>query len=137
MGSWRSGPVEGFAIELGHLRPEAAEEGLPGRAGRVEPAPYLAHGDGGGAVPGKGVDAGGDRGEGDGVKTVQGAELQGVAVAAREELVLALAAAVPDRADGVDDVPGGEVISAGEACRPVSHPPSVRHSAVRWGPAAR
>ena len=55
------------------------------------------------------VDAGRDRREGDARAAVPGGELDRAAVAGGEQLRLAAAAAVPDRADGVDDVRHREV----------------------------
>src|SRR5262249_53885920 len=55
---------------------------------------------------------GADAGEGDGAQRVLDGEGEAVAVAAREQLVLAATAALPDRADGVHDVPGRESVAA-------------------------
>ena len=75
----------------------------------------LAEADAARPVEGKAIGAGRDRGEGDGLEPVGLGECQAVAIARGERLVLALVAAVPDRADGVDDVAGGEVVAAGDA----------------------
>ena len=62
-----------------------------------------------GAVRREMIDAGADRGEGDRLQAMLDGEAEGIAVAVREEFVLAVRAVAPDGADGVDDVPGGEV----------------------------
>jgi len=68
----------------------------------------------GGQVDGVAVDARRDRGEGDACAPVPGRELDRAAVAERQQLRLAAVAAVPDRADGVDDVVDGEPAGAGD-----------------------
>ena len=60
------------------------------------------------------VDAGRDRRERDRAAAVLGRELDRPPVAGRQQLRLALAAAVPDRPDGVDDVVDGQPPGAGD-----------------------
>lgn len=58
-------------------------------------------------------------------------------VAGDELFPLAMPAAAPDRADGVDDVPAGQPIGPVSFASPIRQPPSLRHSASSSGPAAR
>ena len=57
-----------------------------------------------------------------------GRERKRGAIAGGEQVLLALAAAAPDRPDRMDHVLGLEPIAARDLGRPVSQPPSVRHS---------
>src|SRR5262249_5674162 len=81
-----------------------------GRVALDEPAD-LGDGDARGPLQGEAERAGADGGEGDGLQAVPHRQSQAVAVTARQLLVLARTAAVPDRADRVDDVAGGEMIA--------------------------
>ena len=67
----------------------------------------------GGEVLGVAVDAGADGGEGDGLAVVLGGQFQAAAVAACQLGGFSLVAAVPDRADGVEDELGGETEAEG------------------------
>ena len=58
---------------------------------------------------GEAVGAGADRGEGDGAAAEIAGDFQRAPIATRQQFGLALASAVPDRTDGVDDVAGGQV----------------------------
>jgi hypothetical protein len=70
--------------------------------------------DGGGAIGWKTIDAGGDGGKRDGRQAVRLAQLYGAAVTRRERLVLAFAAAVPDRSDGMNDMPRRKPVAMGD-----------------------
>src|SRR4051812_6498143 len=92
------------AIECRGLGPEAAEGHLLhiGMFGET-----LAHGgnrDAGRALQRITEDAGRDGGKGDAADAVRGSEIEGVAIAGGEQAVLAEAAAMPYRADGMDDM---------------------------------
>jgi hypothetical protein len=58
-----------------------------------------------GAVGRETINAGGDGGIGNRGKAVRMAELDGAAIARRQRVILAPAAAMPDRADGMNHVP--------------------------------
>src|SRR5262245_47356053 len=62
----------------------------------------------------KGVHPSADRGKGDALETVLFRQQQTVAIAARQQVVLVVVAAVPDGTDGVDDVAGGQAVAAGD-----------------------
>jgi len=68
----------------------------------------------GGFIYGEAVGAGADRGESDGFKVVFFCKGEGGAVTAGELFGFAVSAAVPDGADGVDDVFSGEVVALGD-----------------------
>jgi len=70
--------------------------------------------DGRGFVFGEMVDAGADIGEGDGAEVVFHGQGQCVAVAIRQQAGLVMAAAVPDRSDGMDDPFGGKPAACGD-----------------------
>ena len=56
------------------------------------------------------------------------------AIGGGEERRLTFAAAAPDRADGVDNVAGGQTVAAVIRASPVGQPPIARHSARSSGP---
>ncbi len=60
------------------------------------------------------VDAGGDQREGHRFAVVLLRQRQGAAIAGRQQLALAVRAALPDGADGVDHVLAGQVVSPGD-----------------------
>jgi hypothetical protein len=66
------------------------------------------------AIGRKTIDAGGDRGKGNRSKAVGLAQFDGAAIAGRQRLIFALAAAVPDRTDGMDHMPGRQPIPPGD-----------------------
>jgi len=66
------------------------------------------------AIGGETVDTGGDRGKGHRSKTMGLAEFDGAAIARRQGLIFALAAAMPDRADGMNHMPRRQPISLGD-----------------------
>ena len=60
-------------------------------------------------------------------EAVLAGDFEAAAVAAGEQRRLAFAAAAPDRADGVDDVPRGQIVAAGQlrvAGRAAAEPPA-------------
>src|SRR5262249_9738384 len=59
-------------------------------------------------------EAGRDAGNGDRAQALRGCERERRAITGREQVVLALVAAAPHRADRVDDVLGFEAIAAGD-----------------------
>src|ERR1700710_2236439 len=67
-----------------------------------------------GTIGWKTVDAGGDGGKRDGRKAVRLAQLHGAAVTRRERLVFAFTAALPDRADGMNDIPRRKPVTVGD-----------------------
>src|SRR5690606_30065349 len=77
----------------------------------------------------KAIDAGRDRGEGNGVQFVPACETQGAPVATREQVVLVIAAAVPDGAHSVNHIVSGKAIALGDlrfACRTAAERPAFR-----------
>src|SRR4051812_39430313 len=60
------------------------------------------------------VDAGADRREGDRFQGVRVGEFEGAAVAGGEQFGLAGFSVLPDRPDGVDDMPGRQAIALGD-----------------------
>src|SRR5207249_2330789 len=68
-----------------------------------------------GALEGEAVGAGADRGERDGAQIMLGGECEAVPVAARQELVFAAAAAIPDRAHRVNHPASREVVAGSDA----------------------
>src|SRR5712671_3259867 len=98
---------------LGSIRREAAEDDAREAARRMRDLRrHAADGDACRALRRKTVDAGRDGGKRDRAQALRGCERR--AIAGREQVVLALAAATPHRADGVDDVFGFEAIAAGD-----------------------
>ena len=97
------------------LGPEAAEHDAPEGGVLFEPGRHRPHRDAGRPGNRKPVDPGRDGGEREGREPVRGGEPKRLAVAALEEGVLAVAATAPHRADGVDDVAGGEGVAPGDA----------------------
>src|SRR5688572_16456663 len=91
---------------------EAAERHLLDLRVFVEESFHFAHRDARGALQWECVDAGADGGESDRLQLVAEREGQTVLVAPRQQFVFVLRAAMPDGADGVDDVGGGEVVAA-------------------------
>jgi len=71
----------------------------------------FAHRDPGGAVQRESVGAGADGRKRDRPQTVLNRQSQAVAVAARQEFILAAVTAVPYRADRVNDVPRGQAVT--------------------------
>jgi hypothetical protein len=93
---------------------EAAEnDACDGRRG-LQRADDGADRDISGTICRKAVDACGDGRKGDRCKAVRLAQLHGAAVTGRERLVLAFAAALPDRADGMNDVPRRKPVAMGD-----------------------
>jgi hypothetical protein len=93
---------------------EAAENDVcDGRRGRQR-VDHRIHCNPGCALGRKGVDAGGDGGKGDRRQAVRLAQLQRPAIARRQRLVLAFAAAMPDRSDGMNDMRCGQTIALGD-----------------------
>ena len=68
----------------------------------------------GGPLDGEAEDAGADRRECDALQPVIVGQGQADSIAPRQQVVLAVAAAVPDRADGVNHVPGRQAVAAGD-----------------------
>ena len=93
---------------------EAAEDHAVELRVGFEKAKRLVRRDRRGAIEREAVHAGADRRERDAADVRAQRERQAVAVARGEQLVLAVLAALPDRADGVDDVLRGEVVALGE-----------------------
>ena len=71
-------------------------------------------GDGRRAIGGETIDAGGDRGICQRSKRIGLSQFKRAAIAGGEQFILARVAAVPDRTDGMDHVPGRQPISAGD-----------------------
>ena len=102
-------------MALGRIRREAAEHHAADAARRVgDLARHGADRDARRAIGREAVDAGRDRRKGDRGEPVLGRERERGAVAGGEQLLLALAAAAPDRPDRVDHVPGRKPIAAGD-----------------------
>ena len=72
------------------------------------------HGEAGRGLERVAVDAGADAGKGDRPDAVGDRELEGIPIAGSEQRRLALAAAVPDRAHGVDHVTGRQSVALGD-----------------------
>ena len=100
-----------LAIESRRCGVEAAEDHA---LEAVRMGLHLAHGDLGRRFLGIAVDAGRDRWEGDAFQAVLPGQRQAVAIAARQQLRFARCAAVPDRADGMDDVARFQAIAPGD-----------------------
>jgi hypothetical protein len=66
------------------------------------------------AVGGKAIDPGGNRGKGDRNKLMDLAEFDGAAIARGQRVILTPAAAVPDRTDGMNDMPRGQPVAQGD-----------------------
>src|SRR5215218_6468756 len=92
---------------------EAAEDHLLEPSNRKAVADG-AHGDAGGAVGRKAVDAGRDGRKGDAAQPLSRGDLQRTAVATRQERLFAFAAATPYRANRVDDEAGRQPITLGD-----------------------
>ena len=74
----------------------------------------LAEGDPGGGFDGIAVDTTADSGEGERTESALAGDGEAGAVAAGERFGFVVFAAMPDRADGVEDVGGAEAVAAGE-----------------------
>jgi hypothetical protein len=98
-------------MQPGALFGEAAENDVcDGRRGRQR-VDHRIHGNPGGAIGRKTVDAGGDGRKGNRCEAVRLAQLHGAAITGRQRLVLALAAAVPDRSNGMNDMPRRQLVA--------------------------
>src|SRR5689334_22434727 len=113
-GPWLSGSKRSLE-GIGCPASEADELDLLDLRVGIEKSSHLAHRDLRGAVHGVPVDSGADRGKGNRTDAVLCGEGERVAVAVGEVVVLSLAPAVPDGADGVDDEAGGKVVTTREA----------------------
>lgn len=82
------------------------------RSSRIFPGRHLAHRDHRRPLPGESVRAGADCGKRDGAGPGRLRQLEAVAVARRQQFVLVLHTAFPDRTDCVQHVPRGQVVSA-------------------------
>ena len=67
--------------------------------------------DAGGAFEGEAIGSGANAREGDGAEVVFFSQSKAVAVAVGEQVVFVVVSAMPDRADGVDDIPRGQIIA--------------------------
>jgi hypothetical protein len=67
-----------------------------------------------GAVSGKTIDTGGNGGKCNRAEAVNLAQFDGTAIAERQLLVLAAVSAMPDRANGMNYMPGRESVSPGD-----------------------
>ena len=106
---------ERVAVMLGAVGRKAAEHHAR-HAARVR-GDFRRHGadrDARGEIGGKAIDAGGDRRIGDRGKRMRGGEIERAAVAARQQRFLIRSAAVPDRADRMDDVLRLQPVAAGD-----------------------
>src|SRR6516164_2524106 len=100
---------------LGGIRREAAKDDAREAAWRLRDLRrHAADGDARRALGRKTIDAGRDGGKCDRAQALRGRERERRAITGREQVVLALAAAAPHRADGVDDVLSFEAIAAGD-----------------------
>ena len=70
--------------------------------------------DAGRTIGGKAINAGGNGGKGYGEKCVGLAQFERAAIAGSEQLVFARVAAVPNRTDGVNHIPGRKAIAFGD-----------------------
>ena len=70
--------------------------------------------DAGRTIGGEAIDTGGDGGKGDRGKSMLPAKLDRAAIAGSEQIILALTAAVPDRPDRVDHMPGRQPVTFGD-----------------------
>ncbi len=137
--SRQSDRLKGIPMMYRGLLREAAEHHARQAAGAARD--LRRHGadrDARGAIGRKAVDAGRDRRIGDRGEAMLGRKRERRAIAGREQIVLALVAAAPDRADRVDDVLGLEPIAArdlGRAGRRSRRACGTRPSSS--GPAAR
>ena len=101
-------------MQPGALFGEAAENDVCDGRRRRQRVDHRIHSNPRGAVGWKTVDAGGDGGKRDGRKAVRLAQLHGAAVTRRQRLVFAFAAALPDRADGMNDIPRRKPVTVGD-----------------------
>jgi hypothetical protein len=103
--------VQRFAMQAGAVLGEATENDIcDGRRGRQR-VDHRLHSNPGRAIGRKTVDAGGDGGKGDRRQAVRLAQLQRAAITRGERRVLACAAAMPDRSDGMNDMPGRKLVA--------------------------
>jgi hypothetical protein len=93
---------------------KAAEDDSVDDGRRGQRVDYRGHGDLGGAIGGEIIYAGGDGGKGNRRKIVGLAELQRSAIARRQRFILALAAAMPDRPYGMNDMPRRQLVAFGD-----------------------
>jgi len=94
--------------------------------------------DTGGAIAGKSIHGRWKwRGKAIEARLLRVTQLDGAAIAGREQRILILIAAMPDRPDGVDQHASREPVASGDLASPVLQPFRVRHSASSSGPAAR
>jgi hypothetical protein len=106
--------LQRFSMQPGALFGEAAEnEVCDGRSGRQR-VDHRIHGNPRGTIGWKTIDSGGDGSKGNRRQAVGLAQLHGAAVTRRQRLVLAFAAAVPDRSDGMNDMPRRKPVAMGD-----------------------
>src|SRR3954462_2610490 len=101
---------ERVSVKMRAFRAEAAEDDRLERPER-QPLADAPHRDRRCPLRREAVDAGRDCREGDALEAVPGGDFERAAIAARQNHVLAGAAAAPDRADRVDDVPRRQPIT--------------------------
>ena len=101
-------------MQGGAVAGEAAEDNASDPGRRRQRIRRHRYRDVSGAIGGETVDAGGNRGKGHRSKTMGLAEFDGAAIARRQGLIFALAAAMPDRADGMNHMPRRQPISLGD-----------------------
>ena len=90
---------------------EATEDDFLDRTRRLQKHVHALHGNHCCFISGEAIDAGGDTRESDALQTALRSEAQGARVAGTELVALAIFTAVPDGADGVDDMAGFEPIA--------------------------
>lgn len=112
--SWVPCVREELKVEVIVFLFETAESNLDGAGVLILKIGAGLHGDFGGPVLWKVVDSGGDAGEGDAGYGVIETELEGGLVAGGELCFFVVFAAVPDGADGVDEVFCGESVAFGD-----------------------
>jgi hypothetical protein len=93
---------------------EAAENDVCDRRRDRQRAGHRIHGNPRGTIGRKTVGAGGDRGKGHRCERVRLAQLHGAAITRRQRLVLAFAATLPDRSDGMNDMPRRKPVTMGD-----------------------
>jgi hypothetical protein len=97
-------------MQMGTIAGEAAENNSCHSRCRSQRLGNGRNRDAGRAFGGEAIHAGGDRGKCHGRKRVGLTEFEGTAIAGGEQLVLAIGPAMPDRADGMDHMPGRQPV---------------------------
>src|SRR6516165_8456986 len=100
-------------MDAQRLLPETDEQDFLNAGIRAENCLNLADGDAGGSVHREAEGASADRRERDARQAVLGRELERIAIARREQVVLLAVLVPPDRTDRVNDMARFEVVAPG------------------------